>query len=262
VTTPPLSCPDASPFAFVAIPATATATHRPTPSPYRFRYSGTITSNAGQPNAKSVKLPATGTREIANVTALQSDGSYSYDVIEIYNQLKTTTTFHVLPNATGASIVPPGGPSQANNAGIYIHQIQTTRVDGQGGTDNFAPTPEVLMMQFPADNNTGFQGAGTDGPDTTAMKVDTGTVQKRVRVNACGTVLDSWQVEVVGRIVNARGGPNAVRNFDITFYSATQYGGFNISEHVVQTYQDPDGTPQTLDVTDTINVAPANPQSN
>jgi hypothetical protein len=243
------------------MPATAVATHRPAPTSYPYRYNGSITSNPGQPNAKTVKLPTSGTREIANVSAFQSDGSYTYDVIETYNQLKTTTTFDVIPNATGAGSL-PGAPSQANNAGIYLRQIQTTRLDGQGGTDNFAPTPEVLLMQFPAQSNTTFQGSGTDGTNTTTMKVDSGTVQNRVRVNACGTVLDSWQVEVVGRIVNARGGPNSVRNFDITFDSVTQYGGFNVSEHVVQSYQDPDGTSERLDVTDTINVAPANPQAN
>jgi hypothetical protein len=210
-----------------------------------------------------VQLPASGTRDIANVSPLQSDGSYSYDVVETYNKLKTTTTFHVLPNASGSAVLPGAPPaSQANNAGIYIHQIQTTRLDGQGGTDNFAPTPEVLMMQFPADNNVTFQGSGTDGANTTAMTVDSGTDQKRVRVDACGTVLDSWQVEVVGRILNARGGPNSVRNFDITFDAATQYGGFNVSEHVVENYQDPDGTPETLAVTDTINVSPLGPQAN
>jgi hypothetical protein len=246
----------------VAVPATAVANHRPAVASYPYRYQGTITTNAGQPNAKAVQLPLTGTREIGNVSALQSDGSYSYDVVEKYNQLKTTTTFHVLPNASG-SIVLPGAPpaSQANNAGIYLRQIQTTRLDGTGGTDSFAPTPEVLLMQFPADNNVAFQGGGTDGATTTAMKVDSGTDQKHVRVNACGTVLDSWQVEIVGRIVNARGGPNGVRNFDITFDSATQYGGFNVSEHVVETYPDPAGTPVTLDVTDTINVAPLGPQA-
>ena len=81
----------------------------------------------------------------------------------------------------------------------------------------------------------------------------------KARVDACGTVLDSWQVEIPGHIENARGA-GTPETFALTLFIGTQFGALSLQDHLVlKGATDPvSGQPMTYDVTATINKAPVN----
>ncbi len=130
-----------------------------------------------------------------------------------------------------------------------------------GGTD-FQPTPEVLLMPFPAQQSVVFQGGGVDGSTRAAMEEDPqgGTITDRVRVDACGTVLDSWQAVIHGHTTDARDPSNqndTAKTFTLTIDVGTQFGGLILADHLVESGTD-DQTLQPFgyDVAATIDSAP------
>ncbi|HZS14400.1 MAG TPA: hypothetical protein VFC09_07370 [Candidatus Dormibacteraeota bacterium] len=274
---PPPPCPSAPLTAFPAIPADITPGQPPVGATYQFRYSGTEVFNPNTPQAKSVQLPATGTRTVTNVSPVQSDGSWTFDVVETYNGSRVTTTYHVVPNGTSAPQAPqppqqtliaspspsPPPPQNGNlQSGLFLQSMTDARPDGS--SDVFHPTPEVLLMPFPAQQALVYQGGGVDGSNREAMEEDPqgGVIHDRARVDACGTVLDSWQAEIQGQMGDARTPASpASKTFDLTIDVGTQFGGLLLGEHLVEKGTDDDsGQPFTYDLTATIDSAPKQSQ--
>lgn len=267
----PNPCPDLSPLAVPAAEATVLATHPPAAGTYPFRHQGTITTGQGTSSQKVVTLPQDGMRQITNVSALGLAGDYSFDVVDTYNKVTTTTSYHVYPQGT----VPAGpltgvAPGVSNSdAGVYITAI-TTMGKGQAQPESFTPVaPGVEIFPFPATAGGTWTGTGTDPTTGTTMVVGptasspqgTGQVVDRQRVNACGTALDAWQATMQGTIEAAPSGPNSSNTFTLTIDMAPQFGGLILSDFYTETYNDLNngGVNTVYSVGATINVVPSAP---
>jgi hypothetical protein len=250
---PPPLCPDADPLANPALASPVLPTTAPSPGVYPFRFVATETQ-AGV----TQKLPPMGYRQVRDVTKPNPmDGSYNFTVYQLYDNQVTSMIFNVQPIGTAGETLPGLRPA----AGIYL----TAMSDDAGSA--FTPnSPGVLIMPLPATQGTTFQGAGTSPTTAQTMEVDpTSKINGHGRVNACGTVLDAWEVQIVGKMVDAasNGCPAGTttcgqqKDFTLTVEFATQFGGLMIADHLVETGTD-QTTGQTFvyDIAATINVKP------
>ena len=247
----PNPCPTASPVAFPELDARPTPSGVPVAAIYPFRFTSVTTLNPGGVGEKVVTRVGDGTREIREVSPVATDGSYTYKVVETFSGMVTTTTYKVYP--VGPAPALPGAPVTPA-AGLYLQE------QNQGGSD-FRPNPPVLLMPFPGQSGTSFQGGGTDptnGPTTMTIDPQGGTVVDRAHVDACGVVLDSWQVDIAGRVANARGAGLA-QTIKLSLRIATQYGAFSVMDHLVLDGTDQvSGQPLRYDVSATISRKPEN----
>jgi hypothetical protein len=249
----PVQCPTADARTVPAEPAPPTATTPPAALTYAFRYSGTDTVTDKSSGKQTVTtLPPTGVRRVANVSPPASGGSYTFDVQELYNQYEVSVTYLVRPNGPASSLI--AGDQQG--AGLYLQEVQRKQL-GTTSSDDFRPQPQVLLMPFPAQAGTQFQGGGTSPLDQSAMVIPPqgGTVKGEARVDACGTMLDAIEADVKGQWVQAPS--NATKQFELDFSLGTQFGGLVLSDHYIESgTDDKTGNAYVLDVTSTISSAP------
>jgi len=261
----PNPCPSLSPLSFPAAEATAAALRPPAAGTYPFRHSATLTTNPGTATQKVVSLPQSGTREVTNVSALGSAQDFSFDVVDTYNGVVTTTSYHLYPQGAAGALPATSGVAP----GVYITGV-VTRDPGDTSKDmTFTPvSPGVEIFPFPASASATWESAGTDpltgttevvGPTATNPQ-GTGTVVDHVRVNACGTAIDAWEATMQGEEEYAQGGPNGTVNFTLTIDMATQYGGLIVGDTLVEDYTDQQsGVSTDYAAAATINVLPAAP---
>jgi len=255
----PSACPSPPFDAFPALEAPTVATKVPAQATYPFRYAGTETyyQSDGTTVKKKVSLPATGTRQVTNTSPVAGDGSYSFDVVELYDGYKTTDSFSVIPKGSGVA----GVPGQAPDAGIYLTSLVQSDETGSAGTWRFQPPPPgVEIMAFPAQPGASFQGAGTDPINRTSMVIPpgNGTITGRQRVATCGDKVDSWSVHLVGKFLNG----SEEKDFDITMGIATQFGGLAVTQSTTETGTDAtSGDPYRYEVLYTIDVVPQVPHA-
>jgi hypothetical protein len=259
----PDPCPTLSPLSYPATEATPAPLHPPVPATYAFRRTGSITTNPGTASQKVVSLPQSGTRQVTNVSAVGSVQDFSFDVVDTFNGVVTTTSYHVYPQGEAGSL--PVGNGVA--AGVYITGM-VTKDPGDPSQDNrFSPlAPGVEIFPFPASPALTWRSAGTDpltgttevvGP-TAATPQGTASITDHVRVSACGIPIDTWEATMQGEVQYARGGPNSRVDFTLTIDMATQYGGLIVGDHLVEHYTDQKtGVPTDYDAGATINVLPA-----
>lgn len=263
----PNPCPTLSPLSYPANEATAAAVHPPAPGTYPFRRTGSITTNPGTASQKVVPLPQSGTRQVTNVSAVGSAQDFSFDVVDTFNGMVTTTSYHVYPQGEGGSL--PAGSGVA--AGVYITGMVTNDPGDPSQDARFNPlAPGVEIFPFPAAPAATWRSAGTDpltgttevvGPSATTPQ-GTGSVTDHVRVDACGTPIDAWEATMQGEEEYAQGGPNSTVSFTLTIDMATQYGGLIVGDSLVENYTDQKtGVPTTYAAGATINVLPASPSS-
>lgn len=213
--TPP-ECRDADPVAFPADVATPGIAKPPAAGRYTFRQQGSISVEGRDP----ITLPPEQSRIVDAVESDADTGTLTYDVVtEAFGE--TTTTSYAVRQTTG-------DPSLD---GLFLTQVVTKRPDGT--VDQFAPLGGVRLIALPAGPETTWQDVGTDPLTATSMVVDGRVVEKGL-VNACGTVLDSWTVEVTGRIL----GPSKAIEIDATYEVGTQFGGLVLAERVHLTGED------------------------
>ncbi|HZS13333.1 MAG TPA: hypothetical protein VFC09_01925 [Candidatus Dormibacteraeota bacterium] len=291
--TPGPACPTAPPFAFPLLGATQVPSAPPVAGrTYAFRYVGTYTSGG-----RTTTYPGSGTRTIANVKPnnVGSLSAYQFDVVEKWNGYTTTTTYLVIPNSPSPENVPVS--NQAPAAGIYLTQQSSAIASGSSSPDVFDPSPMLQVMSFPAAPGAPVGGTGSDAPHGASETIQPSgqgpvnegysqlqspaastptpaanvplppapeapvagsQVQGDARVDACGTTLDSWQVDLIGSYTSASLG---TYSFDDTYDFATEYGGIPIAEHHHATGTRTDGSSFSFDVTATIDEVPATPSS-
>jgi hypothetical protein len=208
-TVPPAACPDDDPFTFPAEPAPRGVTTPPSAGAYTFRQGGTTRVGDAPPMA----LPASAVRQVRNVAAAPN-GDITYDVV-IDSFGDTTTTSYAVRHTTG-------DPSLD---GVSITHIVTRRADGT--VDEFAPLSGARIIALPAGPGVMWNDVATDPIRSTSMVLQ-GQVTDRGRVNACGTVLDSWTVHVTGHLL----GPAKDLTLDATYQIGTQFGGFVLADNV------------------------------
>ncbi len=260
----PDPCPPLSPLSYPAKEATPAPVHPPAPGTYPFRHSGTLTTNPGTAGQKVVPLPQSGTRQVTNVSAVGSAQDFSFDVVDSYNSVVTTTSYHVYPQGATGALLAGNGVAP----GLYIAGVVTKDPGDPSKDMTFTPlTPGVEIFPFPASPSATWRSAGTDplgttevvGPTATNPQ-GTGSVVDHTRVDACGTPIDAWQATMQGEAKYARGGPNSTVEFTLTIDMATQYGGLIVGDNLVENYTDQQtGVPTNYAAGATINVLPASP---
>lgn len=111
--------------------------------------------------------------------------------------------------------------------GIYLRGIST-----KTGNDShdFNPVLPVLVFKLPATQLTAVSGVGVD-PLTGETLVVQGTIDKVVRVEGCGEVVDAWHTNATWTF--QRGTDSQVYQFEYSV--ATQHGGLIVQEHLQTT---------------------------
>lgn len=226
------SCPSAGPDSFPAVQASSRVPGPPSPGTYFFRQTGHYDMDGQSGTAASQVI-----RVVTDV-ATQSDGDYTFDVDEANGNVLTQTSYEV-QQTTGST----------STDGLYITGVITKEADGT--IDQFSPEPAIRIMPLPASAaQTQFTSAGVD-PIHGVTEEISGTMEGHTDVNACGTVLDSWQVQVTGKIISASESLDLTASYDI----GTQFGGLSLADMVTLTGKDSDGTVDQTS-TDIIDSAP------
>lgn len=264
--TPP-ACPDASPFAFPGLEATASATKPPAAATYNFRYKGTITEDPGQPDQKVTTVPTSGTRQVIPTSQPSSvDGSYTYSVVETFNGQQLKNDFEVYPAGHTVTSTQTLLPTKTPDAGIYFTGMTMTTIGSNSPATTFTPDPPIQVDVFDDFNGQTWQGGSGTDPTTqkTAAVAPNGSnpnssvVTQRVRVNACGEVVQAWEVDLAGTFGDAQGSTSS--GYSLTLDFATQYGGISVQDHL--TLNDTDvvtGKGRSYDLTATTDQTPKLP---
>ena len=244
-------CPTASPGSAASDAAPAEIAAPPTAGVYSYRQTGYYLI-AG---LKYPALPRV-VRTLSNVKDVSAahDGSdVLYQVVVDEVAEKTTTTYEVKQPAQPAL----GGINpNLSGGGIYLFAVDTVYYPNtpSATTDSFHPTTPVEIAPLPMLVGAQFAGAGADGQYQEEMDVK-GTVVGHHQVDACGTLVDTWQVSITGHVVTATSSRNLAATYDI----ATQMGGLSIGDEVATTGATPASSGLFQDVTATIDSVTPSP---
>lgn len=232
----PGSCPEADPLAVPKRVAPNAVTTMPKAGTYAYRTTGRV--KAGGANAQDVLLAPQSVVKIDAITT-EVTGGFTYDMTVTNGTASTTTTYRVLP--VGAPVNAPGNVNPAVNAGPPVGNVPpATKVPDEAPRPTGAPPgfylakvaspgalafqpapPGIPIARFPIDLGTVFDAAGSDGATTMSWR---STVQPKATVDACGTPIDTYTVELSqGRI--ARGSTTESLTFTSLYNLGTQYGG-------------------------------------
>lgn len=146
---------------------------------------------------------------------------FTYDeVVHNADSTTTTTTYEVVtgaPQINQSQTVGP--PLQAGTSDRGLSLVKVVSADGAGKvTATFTPTSAVLLLPLDVVPSQRFQSSGTS-PDGRSLAVDA-TIGKRQRVDACGTIVDGWEVVSTQTFSSAAG----VRASQTTYFVGTQIG--------------------------------------
>jgi hypothetical protein len=208
---PPPDCPTANPLQAPAREAPPAISTPPVKGVYIFRNVGSYAISGA--DARKGTFPASSLRTVGNIVR-NSDTSFTFDVSELLGDVTTTTTYDVI----GTALVPTAVP-----AGLYLKQVKSVR--GQSSS-TFAPSPELELAAFPLVRGASVTSSGVDPQSATSMQF-TSTVTGKARVDACGTPLDSWVLELKdGKLIS----PTQNLDFSSTYNVGTEYGGLMLRE--------------------------------
>ena len=207
----PPACGTANPLAAPQLEAPPSISAPPAKASYVFRNVGTYAISGA--DSRKGTFPATSLRTVGNVVRT-SDTSFTFDVSELLGDVTTTTTYDVVQE----TLIPAALP-----AGIYLKQVTSRR--GQSSS-TFAPSPELELAGFPLVRGASITSSGVDPQSATSMRF-TSTVSGKSRVDACGTPLDSWVLELKdGKLIS----PTQNLDFAATYSLGTEYGGILLRE--------------------------------
>jgi hypothetical protein len=175
---------------------------------FQYRNVGSFTITANDGTARKGQYPLLSVRTVESKPV--GDGTFMYTVQERLGLAVTTTIYHLDPAS-----------------GIYLREISSTTADG--GVDSFVANDDSLrLLPLPVVIGATIQGSAIDSRSATNMTI-VGSVVGHSRVDACGTMLDAFRVDITeGRITS----PFKQVRFTATYNIGTQYGGLSLSEHV------------------------------
>lgn len=206
------ACPVADPLQAPAVEAPSTITARPAKAQYIFRNAGTFVVSGA--DARSGTFPLTSLRTVSG--AVEGPTGFAFDVAETLGDLTTTTGYAVVERQPLPTDLEPG---------LYLVRVQSAR--GSQSSD-FDPTPELQLAAFPLVRGASVESRGVDPTTATAMSF-VATVTGKVRVDACGTPLDSFTLELTeGQLIS----PTQDLTFESTYAVGTQYGGLLLRDTV------------------------------
>lgn len=222
----PAPAPPAEPVCRVADPREAPALEAPSrierppvDGAYLFRNDGRFETSGA--DAQSGEFAEASLRTVKRVFESEDGRVFDFSVAETLGATTTTTTYRVLKEtavlpATEGTVEP----------GLYITQVESTDSTGQSST--FSPTPHLRLAALPLVRGAVIESRGVD-PRTAMTMSFTSTVAGKARVDACGTPLDSWTLDLTdGRVLS----PEEDLEFSSTYAIGTQYGGLVLRETV------------------------------
>jgi hypothetical protein len=238
-------CPTASPFAapLQSAPEDTVGVPYPLHPGYAFRSTGSVQHGT----ASAIPLKADSlVRAFDDVKQTDPAGgtvvtSYFYRVTQVgADGTKLITTFYPRANETTTG---------TNPGGLYIRSIETD-VPGQPAYV-FQPNPPngIRIMNIPAaPESAATSETGTDPLTGTSMSISHQTLPRptfengELRADACGKLVDSWDVKVSGLIRSASPPPNqpyTVLKLDAVYGVATQMGAMIVASDVSYQAMDP-----------------------
>ena len=113
------------------------------------------------------------------------------------------------------------------NRGLVL--ISERAVDGNGANQgSFNPSPPLLYLPLPVAAGNSWTSTGVDATSGETRRID-GVVNERASIDACGTMLDGWRVE----ISETRATPTGAVLIDYQAVVSTELGGVIIAEEFV-----------------------------
>jgi hypothetical protein len=239
--TPPsaTTCATADPLQAPAREAPPAVSAPPATASYLFTNVGSYEVSGA--DARKGRFPTTSLRTVGNVTR-SSQSNFSFEVSDLLGDVTTTTTYDVVGN----SLLPAG-----LSPGLYLRQVKSVR---GASSSTFAPSPELALAAFPLVRGATITSSGVDPQSATSMQF-TATVTGKARVDACGTTLDSWVIDLSdGKVLS----PSQNLDFTATYDVGTQYGGLILRDRTVFTGTD-SGSGVSRNNTATITTTPKVP---
>ena len=219
---PVQQCPEAGPNDFPEEPAPNTVTSKPKEGLYVWKVDGTQTVH---PFPFPFRLASFLDRSMQDVRddSLNPATNFTFVTKERDPSLNSNTVI------TQSFRVDQTNPSQELR-GVLLTRVQRENSDGTG--DDFLPQPPIQFLPLPIQIGPGasFDTTGIDARNPLRIKTLThnGFVKERKRVDACGTVVDSWLIEAE-QVVTA-GTSTSRRRYHYSI--APHFGGMIIFEHV------------------------------
>jgi hypothetical protein len=222
------SCPKAHPFDAPRYVAGTRSRAAPIAASYPFRSEGTFErTQAGRKTTGT--FPET-IRIVRNVAKTAND--FTYSIEENLGDRKVTTDYRVVPDSP-----------LADQRGVFITRVVS-------GNASFDPANDIRLLPFPVEVGGEWDAIGTDPLSQTTMNFhakvgleipDGGDADEapdllpKARVDACGTVLDGWYVQIKNGEVF---GPSTDLTFNWVIVMGTQFGGFPLLEDIQETGTD------------------------
>lgn len=216
------ACPTAGPNDFPAEPAGLDVTGTPKPGRYAWQQKGKLKI------AGLIEAPMSGfTDRLLTLPVDAGDGSFTYQVEQSTILGKQVETIRVVPHD-----------------GVFLTRLQYV---GRRTLD-FNPVVPVELLALPVEQGVPRFSVGVDPLTLSTLRVD-GTVTKRHRVDACGTVVDAWYVDGSRQFQTADGAQNIAEH---DFAVAPQLGGLVLFEDVHLNGTTNDGLAYSIDAAYTI----------
>lgn len=207
-------CPKAEQFAVPELAADPTITAPPVAAKYSYRVKGDFST--GGAISIDGSAPPIGVREVIRGSA--ADG-YDFVVAEAGGTGKRSTAFR---------IVPPSGSPLAQPGGLYV--VAMDWEDVLLGKAMFRPTQPMLLLPLPVVRDQQFTAVGVDPQHQISIKWQ-GSVSGTERIDACGSLVEAWVLDLSQMIVTSGGEFNTTSVLKI----ATQYGGLSVADTVAMT---------------------------
>lgn len=208
---PPSICPALTPSTTPASAAGPDVQGVPPTKTVAIRFSGQITSGG-----KGMHVFGFGRQSVSNTYTLPS-GQSRFDVTLTILGESTTFSYVVQPSDNS---VPPAAGSTG--------EVALRSVTGSGGLGyeaKFQPSVPLEVLPLPAEEGVTWSAKDADASSETTATLS-GTVGHDVRVNACGTALDTWKVS--DQLVTQSTGENIQTS--LTTFFATQFGGLPVGQ--------------------------------
>jgi hypothetical protein len=214
---PPEVCPKAPPTVFPPAATTEITGDKPKAGEYLWKIEGKQkVSGIGQ-----FGLPPFSRRQISDVKTTEQ--GYSFVVAEreqtFGSRYTVKSTYEVRKTGTVSGQEP---------AGLYLTRVERIHPTDKNGNTTFDPSPAILLLPTPTTIGAKIDSVGVD-PTSLEVLRNTGTVTKRVRVDACGRPVDAFYVEGIQQFAGFDGNTTR-RKFDYGIASAL--GGLPVVEHI------------------------------
>ena len=242
---PPVGSCGTSALTKVSAAALQNSPEPPVEATYQYRLSGVFDADGHKG-----PYPATATRTVGKPTIIastkQGGKEFTYTVTEQKEgNLHTSWGYHVIAPTPASGPIDFGqhnaGQVPDDPGGIYLNSMSSndpsSLFGGQGvaGRD-FTVTfnPGIKLAPFNLRETKTWSTSGNDPTTQSSFALD-GVVIQRSLVDACGKVLEAWEVHMQGTLSSA-----AHRNasVDLTFELGTEYGGFSLGEAIIESGSD------------------------